>query len=81
MPVNKAQVANVTQYTETINAAGELHIVGKFDGNQVKQTLPNRIPGILFYDPSNNNLFLVHSADEVFPHWKFVSFLHEVSAN
>jgi hypothetical protein len=79
MAISKAQAATIQQYTETILPSGEMHVVGNFDGNDVKQTLPNRVPGMLFYDPSNNNLFLVQHVNETFPHWKYVSFVHEIS--
>jgi hypothetical protein len=81
MPINKAQTANIQQYTESVNVNGEIHITGRFDGVQMDQTLPNKIPCIIMFDPEINNLVAVQDvANELRPGMKFVSVVTEATA-
>jgi hypothetical protein len=81
MPINKTEVASINQYTETILPSGELHITGRFDGQQMAQTLPYRVPCIIMYDPELKNLMAVQDvANDIRPGMKFVSIITEISA-
>lgn len=79
MATNKLQMANIQQYTESVNANGEISVSGQISGQAFSQTLFCEVPCVLFFDPSNATVHALHEMHEWRPGLLLMSFITSVT--
>ena len=78
MATNQIDKVTVGNYTETVNANGEITVSGVIGGKQFVQQIGGvRPPFALFYDPSNENLYM--SPLEIQPGWQLIKIITSVT--